>query len=622
MLSLSFAKLVATPTESSWSQAYNAGSLFACLSLSKKPDQESELQLSAIGKEMFSHLESEFFTLENKDLTGIKEAIANSTHTIPSNIIANLCLAFFKENILYVFIYNHGKILMKRQAKVGVLLEEHEIEAGIKSASGLLQNADIIVLQTPQFATDMSTDSIGSALDLELPNDMAEALSPAMHEKDDGGQAAIIIRYADATPPTEDEAMVFETPDPQTEEETEHKEHEPVHNTPPHHEKPDPEPTMVIHENAAERSLEDEPSYGKTSQPSLFKRLNLGSVMTSVKSSFLNKGTGLRLNHTKKLFLTIAVIILLVLALSITLTRQRQEDMKTAALFESIYDPALKDYEDGQAVASINKIFARDEFLSAREKLAEGEGKFKSGSEHEKKINDLMAKINAELGGETGESKVTPKPIDLSKNDYLSIVKANSGASGFTKDQNATYLITNDAVVSVNSTGAKKDLIENDGDWETPKGLATYQGNIYVLDAENGVLKFTAGSAGFGKSSYFKTKPSNIGQAVALAIDGSVWILFKDGGIMKFTRGESDGFKATGLDKPLSSPTKIFTNLDTESLYILDRGNSRIVELGKDGNFKDQFVADILKSATDFEVSEEDGKILVLSGGKFYELPL
>jgi hypothetical protein len=62
--------------------------------------------------------------------------------------------------------------------------------------------------------------------------------------------------------------------------------------------------------------------------------------------------------------------------------------------------------------------------------------------------------------------------------------------------------------------------------------------------------------------------------------------------------------------------------LDTESLYILDRGNSRIVELGKDGNFKDQFVADILKSATDFEVSEEDGKILVLSGGKFYELPL
>ena len=68
-VNLAFSKVVATPTPTAWSQAYSAGSLFAAISLySPQIPQTEENNLNNIGKDLISTLESEFFTLENKDL--------------------------------------------------------------------------------------------------------------------------------------------------------------------------------------------------------------------------------------------------------------------------------------------------------------------------------------------------------------------------------------------------------------------------------------------------------------------------------------------------------------------------------------------------------------------------
>ena len=180
---------------------------------------------------------------------------------------------------------------------------------------------------------------------------------------------------------------------------------------------------------------------------------------------------------------------------------------------------------------------------------------------------------------------------------------------------------TSSALIAVNKEGDKKDLLKNDKDWEKGVGLSTYQGNIYILDQKNGVLKFTAGGDGFGKSSYLKDKP-DLSTASAIAIDGSVWILLKDGNILKYTKGSAEDCKVKGMDKPAKGATRLYTNIDSENLYVLDPGNSRIIKINKTGAFQTQYVADILKNAKDLEVSEKDGKIRALSGGKTYELPL
>src|SRR5258708_2385028 len=194
--SLAYAKIVATPTGSAWSQVYNAGSLFACLSLTvTEPQDPNSLSLQKLGKEIFNNLETEFFTLEQKNLSSIKEAITTSFTTLPT-VHMSLALAYFLDGILYLFLKGAGKIVIKRAETVGVLLEEQdETSEEITTASGYLQNADCIILQTKQFANDISQSKLTAALELTLPNDIAEMLSLDIHEKEDGGQAAVIVVY-------------------------------------------------------------------------------------------------------------------------------------------------------------------------------------------------------------------------------------------------------------------------------------------------------------------------------------------------------------------------------------------------------------------------------------------
>ena len=74
-----------------------------------------------------------------------------------------------------------------------------------------------------------------------------------------------------------------------------------------------------------------------------------------------------------------------------------------------------------------------------------------------------------------------------------------------------------------------------------------------------------------------------------MAIDSSIYIVSSDGSINKFTKGASDTFALSGLDKSLLNPTKIFTNANTDNIYVLDNGNSRILVLDKTGHLKNQY---------------------------------
>ena len=49
------------------------------------------------------------------------------------------------------------------------------------------------------------------------------------------------------------------------------------------------------------------------------------------------------------------------------------------------------------------------------------------------------------------------------------------------------------------------------------------------------------------------------------------------------------------------------------SMYVLDNGNSRIVQLGKDGTFQAQYVSDVLNKAKDIDVQESNKKIFILT---------
>lgn len=577
--SLAFAKIVANPTETAWSQVYNAGSLFATLSLEQKGTNE-EGTLPVVGKKIVSNLEAEFFTLEEKSLTAIKEAIHNSLQDIPETVTLSVCLAFFKDSLLYVFIFGAGKVLLRREGKIGTILHKNNDEPTLISASGYVQNTDTVLLQTNQFSKSISDADMQAALDLQLPSDIAEALTPHIHQKEEGGAAAVIISYQGIT-----------------------------HSTPPLEQADEAEPSFEKEDLVIEPPVR--PTKKRKLLPSLpaFPRLPAFPI-----ASFL------KLSHKKKILLSITVILIVLLIASIVLTKQKQQNAKYAAIFQQVFVPAKQNYDDGMALIKLNAGLAHDDFAKADQLIKANLSKFPEKSSERIQLQQLLDQVDSQLSGTPAATSL--KPATVTDTDMLAVEKISDGTS-FAQDEKRVYVLSQKAVTAVDkSNGKKGDIISNSQDWQDGAALAPYQGNIYVLDRKDGIVKYVAGSVGFEKTAYFKGTVPDLSNATALAIDSSVWILKQDGSILKYTRGQSDTYAVSGLDKPLSKPRKIFTDASTESVYVLDSGNSRIVKFGKDGTFQAQYPASQIKDAKDFEIDEANKKILFLSEGNIWELSL
>ncbi|MBU3978954.1 hypothetical protein KKE68_04615 [Patescibacteria group bacterium] len=407
-LSLAYAKIVATPTNTGWSQVYNAGSLFAVLSLTVIPDsiEVEEANLPAIGKELLNNLEAEFFTLEEKTFRSIEAAMEKSFNKIVPGITTDACLAYFKDDLLYLFILEKGKIIMKRDELLGLLLEKRADDPRLLTASGRLRQGDIILLQTDHFTQNITEQNITAAFELQLPNDIAESLSPHVHKKEDGSQAAIIIAYNGALP----------TQSP-------------------------------LEENI---ELVKEPIPAKTdNQPWPDKKPSLFSISSITK--FL-KRLKLPIPHlTKRQIsaLSLGIILLTLLIASIIFTKTQQENAKDEALFRQIYTQAQKNYDEGKALVKLNQNLAQDDFVKAEKILKENINKFKANSQQQIKLLAFLKQIETELNPTTPPiGKISPTTANVTELNFLNIEQKEQ-AMAFTQDNSSIYMLTDLAVTAI-----------------------------------------------------------------------------------------------------------------------------------------------------------------------------
>lgn len=162
-------------------------------------------------------------------------------------------------------------------------------------------------------------------------------------------------------------------------------------------------------------------------------------------------------------------------------------------------------------------------------------------------------------------------------------------------------------------------LIENDKEWGKIIDMAVFNGNIYLLDQGKGeIWKYVSVESGFGaKSSYFQPGQSiNLSQINSLTIDGSVY-LAGDSVMFKFTSGLQDGFE-TNLPDNNVRINKIFTSKDLEKLYGWDKNKGVIYIMGKNGDYQEQVNSKILSTGSDFIVYKDI--IYALQGSKIYKI--
>ncbi|MFN2217666.1 MAG: hypothetical protein ACK2UA_03610 [Anaerolineae bacterium] len=171
--------------------------------------------------------------------------------------------------------------------------------------------------------------------------------------------------------------------------------------------------------------------------------------------------------------------------------------------------------------------------------------------------------------------------------------------------------------------------------WRFAELVGSHTGRFYVLDpSANQIWRYDPTADGYSTPpDEWLQEPVDLVGVVDMAIGDSIFMLYADGSIRKLTQGKLDEFDISDWDSPPRNPAALFTRPpdDTQWLYVADRGNSRIVQSGKDGRFKQQFrltdavaaeTGDPLSGVTSLFVDEIVGHAFVLSGQKLYLLVL
>jgi hypothetical protein len=171
--------------------------------------------------------------------------------------------------------------------------------------------------------------------------------------------------------------------------------------------------------------------------------------------------------------------------------------------------------------------------------------------------------------------------------------------------------------------------------WQYPKLVGSHSGRFYLLDSTaNKIWRYDPTADGYSNPpEEWLQAQVDLAGVQDMAIGDSIYLVYADGRILKFSQGVADPFDISDWDIPPNNPSAIFTRPSEETrwLYVADRGNGRIVQSSKEGQFKQQFLladaqaaenGDALSKATALFVDEIVGHAYVLSGQKLYLLIL
>ncbi|MCX6808655.1 MAG: hypothetical protein NTW50_03230 [Candidatus Berkelbacteria bacterium] len=214
-------------------------------------------------------------------------------------------------------------------------------------------------------------------------------------------------------------------------------------------------------------------------------------------------------------------------------------------------------------------------------------------------------------------SLITSLPSNAGKPVDLCFFKSQSQIAIYT-DASKVFLLNTDK-----KSVAEISVVEDPKSWGKAVAIATYSSNLYLFDNTTGnVNKFMTRDGGYSKASVFISgSKNNLKNAIDFAVDGNVFVLNADGTASKFVKAAADtNFQIRDIPAPdskIKDPNKIFTDEDTDKLFILDKSANRLLQFDKTGEFVKQYVLDG-GSIDDFAINAKLQKIWLLSGGKIY----
>lgn len=360
--------------------------------------------------------------------------------------------------------------------------------------------------------------------------------------------------------------------------------------------------------------------------------------------------------------LVLAVLLILVLAVGVGFKFKDSQDKEKEAQFKSFLQAAKDDFQAAVSLQNLNSEQAEGKLQSAKNNLS----KALLLKPQEKEAVDLKNRL------EQNASSITQKFEGAAFSEFLDLDLIKKGFQGTrfyhlsvgklllldTKEKtlavldiakkshqiiaskeelgeaklasingNLIFVYSSDKGLLRVDTGNQKIITVSrvDKDWGEIADVYGFASNVYLLDkAKNQIWKYLPTQDGYSdKRNYFNEGvKANLVAAIRMQIESSIYVLNISGEILRFTRGAEDFFSIGGLDKGIKDPKSFFVSSDTDNLYILDSGNSRLLVLTKVGAYKQQYQGDKFATALDLVVDEKGKKVYLLEGSKIYTMEL
>lgn len=613
MLTITSAKFTGNPGPSGWAQIHefkpedpqklkNRGHLIAVIATKR---YEEGIETVSFGRELISRLHEEYFGKEegsafNSLRSAIEKVLAEfreSWGDIEISAIVSM------DDVVYTAAVGGGQVAILREGMYAKILESGD---SVVSASGHPKEEDMLLIGTRAFFDSLPAGVIKAALESKNVDTAAENLTPIIHSKGDSGSlGAVVVSFSK-------ESEQIEAPI---------------------------RPTYSFVTVVAT-------FLGKLT--SIFPK-GVSEKRIYIKTYSQEEGAP----PTRKLAITVGLILLVILVVSIVfgIRQKRAKDLKSR--YEGRLTQSVHEYEESLGLADLNEERARELFISARNRANE----LRSEGVKDPELDKLIKSISESEGKILGEYRSDPQvfvDLGLLSSGFSGDDMASSGKEAFVLDKNGKkvakvnvdtkkaelvagpkevgdasiiasyedkfFLLRDEGVIE-----GKEEKLIIEKDWDGEVLIYAYAGNLYLLNkSKSNIYRYSGTEGGFSsKQNWFGPGVSpDLTETTSLAIDGAVWLLTNTGKILKFSLGKPDVFLPSGLEKPINLDARIYTNESLKYLYILDPRESRIVVIDKDGGYKAQYISDKIKEGKDLVVSEEEGRLVFLTGNKLYSVEL
>ena len=213
--------------------------------------------------------------------------------------------------------------------------------------------------------------------------------------------------------------------------------------------------------------------------------------------------------------------------------------------------------------------------------------------------------------------------VDKTTNENLKDVRSILAGS------NKLYGVANSGLVTISLSDSQvaTESATLPVGWPDVLAAESYGDALYFITNNNQIYRMAIEGTTLSEGKPWLSAEISLTDATSLAIDGDVFITRRDqNDVVKLVSGEVEEWKIRELDIPFKNPSKVFTTVDSQYLYIADPGNKRVVVVTKEGGlYNRQFIYTggndkLWIQMQDLWVDETTSTIYLLDGTRVYKI--